>query len=79
MRLSRYGQGMVGGPTMAEVTRSRLLSDLTAVRSQMVAAGLEPGVSEDVLDVFADHELALLIKDWSLRLARYLRLEAEGR
>lgn len=64
---------------MAEVTRQKLLSDLTKVRTQMVAAGLEPGVSEDVLDVFADHELELLTRDWSVRLARYLRLEAEGR
>jgi hypothetical protein len=57
------------------VTRADLLGEYDRLLRQMVKVGLEPTVTDAVLDCFTEPELRLLIKDAVLRLVQVRRLE----
>ena len=63
--------------TTPQYTRAELLSEYDRLMRQMVKAGLEPVLTDAVLDVFTTTELRYLIKSEALRLMRYRSLAAE--
>jgi hypothetical protein len=62
---------------MAELNRSELLYEYDRLLREMTKVGLDPVVTDAVLDIFTDSELRALIKDSALRLIRFRRLEGE--
>lgn len=67
----------MAGMRPPQPSRETLLSEYGALKRQMVKVGLEPTVSDAILEVFSDGELAALVKDSALRLIRFRRLESE--
>jgi hypothetical protein len=61
---------------MRPPTRDELLAEYDRLLRQMVLAGLEPTVTDAVLDVFDDGMLRALIRDCTRRLLRVRELEA---
>lgn len=59
------------------MNRDELLIEYDNLLRQMVKVGLEPVITDAVLDVFTDGELAALVKDSALRLIRFRKLEGE--
>lgn len=57
------------------VSRQDLLDEYDRLLRQMSHVGLEPTVTDAVLDCFSEPELRLLIKDAVLRLVQVRRLE----
>lgn len=61
---------------MRPPTRDELLSEYDSLTRQLVKAGIDPVVSDAVLDVFSDGELAALVKDAARRLLEVRRFQA---
>lgn len=59
------------------MTRKDLLDEYDRLMREMVKVGLQPIVSDAVLEVFTDGELRALVKDSAFRLLRFRRLESE--
>lgn len=57
-------------------TRDELLAEYDRLLRQMIKAGLEPTVTDAVLDVFDTGMLRALIRDCTRRLLRVRELEA---
>jgi hypothetical protein len=57
------------------MTRAELLYEYDRLCRLLVVAGSEPVVSDAVLEVFNDLELAALVKDAALRLVQIRRVE----
>jgi hypothetical protein len=57
--------------------RQDLLAQYAQLETRMIRAGLEPTLSESVIDLFSEGELKGLIKAEAIRLLHYQRLEAE--
>lgn len=56
-------------------TRDELLAEYDRLMRQMIKAGLEPTVTDAVLDVFDEGMLRALIRDCTRRLLRVRELE----
>jgi len=59
------------------MTREELLIEYRALETHMVRAGVEPTLSEAVIDLFSEGELKALIKAEALRLLQFQRMEYE--
>jgi hypothetical protein len=59
------------------MTREQLLTAYSALETRMVRAGIEPTLSEAVIDLFSEGELKALIKAEALRLLQFQRMEYE--
>lgn len=59
------------------LTREELLAQYGQLTTRMVRAGLDPTLSPEVIDLFSEGELQVLIKSEAVRLLHYQRLEAE--
>ncbi len=59
------------------MTREELLTEYGALETRMVRAGVEPTLSEAVIDLFSEGELKALIKAEALRLLQFQRMEYE--
>lgn len=57
--------------------REELLAQYGQLTTRMVRAGLEPTLSPEVIDLFSEGELQVLIKSEAVRLLHYQRLEYE--
>lgn len=75
--MPRYGSSLVGHTAMAGLTRQELEDAYARLYDELVATGLDPVVSPNILDVLDDGELRALIKDSVLRLIRFRRIEGE--
>lgn len=60
-------------------SRAGLIAEYRLLMVQLYRAGIDPVVTDEVLDCFTDAELMLLVKDSALRLVAYQRLQAESR
>jgi hypothetical protein len=85
LRVSRHGPALVADEAVPAIgaghviseSRDELLSQYGQLETRMVRAGLEPTLSESVIDLFSEGELKVLIKSEAVRLLHYQRLEAE--
>ena len=59
------------------MSRDELLGEWRTLQTRMVRAGLEPTLSEAVIDIFSEGELKALIKAEALRLLQFQRMEYE--
>lgn len=59
------------------MTRDELLTQYGQLTTRMVRAGLEPTLSTEVIDLFSEGELMVLIKSEAVRLLHYQRLAFE--
>jgi len=59
------------------MTREELLAQYGQLTTRMVRAGLDPTLSPEVIDLFSEGELMVLIKSEAVRLLHFQRLEAE--
>jgi hypothetical protein len=62
---------------MNRESREDLLNQYAQLETRMIRAGLEPTLSEAVIDLFSEGELKVLIKSEAVRLLHYQRLEGE--
>ena len=60
---------------MAPVNREDLVREYDRLMRQLVKNGLEPVVTDAVLDCFSDMELMALVKDSALRLVYFQRAQ----
>jgi hypothetical protein len=59
------------------LSREDLLAQYGQLVTRMVRAGLDPTLSPEVIDLFSEGELQVLIKSEAVRLLHYQRLEYE--